>query len=197
MWNEEEIVNFSTFAWNFIDVYLIIVSVLLTEKFACINRKLRAETRLLSSTFWSEIWHAYNIIVELVERTNDLHGGTILISFFSNLYFICVQLLACFKTESSILDGLYLWFSLFFLIGRTLALCLFASRINDESIKPLHVLRSIHSDYFNVTMNRFQEQLMEGKVALSGLNLFSLTRKLILNVSLVTFKLIIFLTNFF
>jgi hypothetical protein len=142
----------------------------------------------LSSAFWNEIWHAYKIIVELVEHTNDLNGGTILISFFSNLYFICVQLLGCFKAESSILDGLYLWFSLIFLISRTLALCLFASRINDESTKPLHVLRSIHSDHFNVTMNRFQEQLMEGKVALSGY-LFSLTRKLILNVSQKKFQI--------
>jgi gustatory receptor len=174
----------STFAWNFTDVYLIIVSALLTEKFACINRKLRVENRLIfSPTFWNEIWDAYKINVELVDETNNLHGATILISFFSNLYFICVQLLGCFKSESSILDGIYLWFSLFFLIARTLALCMFASKINDESMKPLEILRSINSDYFDVTMNRFQEHLMNGKVALTGLNLFYLTRKLILNVS--------------
>jgi len=173
----------STFAWNFIDVYLIIVSVLLTEKFACINRRLENNLSVHSSKFWNEIWCGYKICVELVDRTNQLNGGTILISFFSNLYFICVQLLGCFKSESSILDGLYLWFSLIFLIGRTLALCLFASEINDESLKPLQTLRSIHSDYFDITMNRFTEQLMNGKVALTGLNFFYLTRKLILSVS--------------
>lgn len=138
---------------------------------------------IYSQTFWSEIWHAYKINVELVHETNNLHGTTILISFFSNLYFICVQLLGCFKSESSILDGIYLWFSLFFLVGRTLALCMFASKINDESIKPLDILRSINCDYFDVTMNRFQEHLMNSKVALTGLNLFYLTRKLILSVS--------------
>lgn len=146
------------------------------------SRQLGSRT---SSSFWEEIWNAYKVNVELVEYTNDLHGGTILISFFSNLYFICVQLLGCFKSESSILDGLYLWFSLFFLIGRTLALCLYASKINDESMKPLDILRAIHSDHFNITMDRFQEHLMNGKVALTGLNLFSLTRKLILNVSFI------------
>lgn len=175
---------FSTFAWNFIDVYLIIISVLLTEKFACINRKLLDNRRNQLPTFWSEVWCGYKTCVELVDRTNELNGGTILISFFSNLYFICVQLLGCFKSESSILDGMYLWFSLTFLICRTLTLCLYASKINDESMKPLHTLRSIHSDYFDVTMHRFNEQLMGGKVALTGLNFFYLTRKLILSVSL-------------
>lgn len=139
--------------------------------------------RVKSPQFWNEIWTGYKIAVDLVERTNVMNGGTILISFFSNLYFICVQLLGCFKSDSSLVDGLYLWFSLIFLIGRTLAVCWFASRINDESQKPLHVLRSIHSDHFDITMKRFTEQLASGKVALTGMNFFYLTRKLILSVS--------------
>lgn len=173
----------SSLAGNFIDVYLIIISVLLTEKFSCINRKINKSHRVKSPQFWNEMWCAYKVSVDLVDRTNVLNGGTVLISFFSNLYFICVQLLGCFKSESSLLDGLYLWFSLTFLIGRTLAVCWFASQINDESKKPLQVLRSIHSDYYDVTMKRFTEQLVTEKVALSGMNFFYLTRKLILSVS--------------
>lgn len=110
----------SNFAWNFLDVYLIIISVLLTQKFSCINRRLQNNHRVRSSQFWNETWCAYKVSVDLVERTNELNGFTILISFFSNLYFICVQMLGCFKSETSLLDGLYLWFSLIFLIGRTL-----------------------------------------------------------------------------
>lgn len=199
-------IEISTFAWNFIDVYLMIISLLLTEKFSCVNRKLHNNHRIKSPQFWNEIWCSYKVSVDLVERTNELNGGTILISFFSNLYFICVQLLGCFKSESSLLDGLYLWFSLIFLIGRTMgekncsyssitqkaifhfrstAVCWFASQINDESRKPLQVLRSVHSDYFDVTMKRFTEQLVSGNVALSGMNFFYLTRKLILSVSYV------------
>lgn len=180
---------------------------LLTQKFSCINQKLQNNHRVRSSQFWNEIWCAYKVSVDLVERTNELNGGTILISFFSNLYFMCVQLLGCFKSEMSLLDGLYLWFSLIFLIGRTLgiakinlkaikrlpisitftAVCWYASQINDESRKPLQVLWSVHSDYFDVTMKRFTEQLVTGKVALSGMNFFYLTRKLILSVSMKAF----------
>lgn len=187
--NSSSSLSKSTFAWNFTDVYLIIISLLLTEKFLQVNRRLQSHHRLRSSHFWNEIWGAYKVSVDLVEKTNKLNGGTILISFFSNLYFVCVQLLGCFKSESSLLDGLYLWFSLIFLICRTLAVCWFASQINDESRKPLQVLRSIHSDYFDVTMKRFTEQLMSDKVALSGMNFFYLTRKLILSVSNVKLKL--------
>jgi gustatory receptor len=173
----------STFAWNFIDVYLIVISILLTEKFSSINRRILNNPHIISPHFWSEIWSAYKISVDLVERTNELNGGTILISFFSNLFFICVQLLGSFKSSTSLVDGLYSWFSLLLLIGRTLAVCWFASKINDEAKKPLLVLRSIHSDHFDMTMKRFNEQLRTERVALSGMNFFHLTRKLILSVS--------------
>jgi gustatory receptor len=173
----------STFAWNFIDVYLIIISMLLTEKFSCINRRILKSPHIISPHFWNEIWSAYKISVDLVERTNELNGMSILISFFSNLFFICVQLLGSFKSSVSIVDGLYSWFSLLLLIGRTLAVCWFASKINDESKKPLLVLNSIHSDHFDMTMKRFNEQLRSQRVALSGMNFFYLTRKLILSVS--------------
>jgi gustatory receptor len=185
----------SYFAWNFVDIYLVIISILLTQNFVCINRKLHNNRRLKSPQFWNELWCAYKVSVDMVERTNKLNGGTILISFFSNLYFTCVQLLGCFKSEASLFDGLYLWFSLIFLIGRTLAVCWYASQINDESKKPLNVLRSIHSDYFDVTMKRFTEQLVSGKVALSGMNFFYLTRKLILSVSFLD-RIVNFLPNF-
>lgn len=102
---------------------------LLTQKFSCINEKLQNNHRVRSSQFWNEIWCAYKVSVDLVERTNELNGGTILISFFSNLYFICVQLLGCFKSEMSLLDGLYLWFSLIFLIGRTLGIAKLALKL--------------------------------------------------------------------
>ncbi|CRK99527.1 CLUMA_CG012846, isoform A [Clunio marinus] len=185
---------FNIFAWNFIDAYLIIISVLLTENFTCINRKLNTNnTRIKSSQFWNDAWAAYKVSVNLVEETNDLNGGTILISFFSNLYFVCVQLLGCFKSESTFVDGLHLWLSLIFLIGRTLAVCWFASQINDESMKPLHILRSVQSDYFDITMKRFSEHLATYSVALSGMNFFQLTRKLILSISgtVVTYELVL------
>lgn len=94
------ILNFllnSAFAWNFTDVYLIVMSILLTEKFNCINQKLLNNLKLKSTQFWEEQWCAYKIVCSLVDKVNELNGGTILISFFSNLYFICVQLLNCFK----------------------------------------------------------------------------------------------------
>lgn len=87
----------SAFAWNFTDVYLIVMSILLTEKFNCINQKLLNNPKLKSTQFWEEQWCAYKIVCSLVDKVNELNGGTILISFFNNLYFICVQLLNCFK----------------------------------------------------------------------------------------------------
>lgn len=80
------------------------MSILLTEKFNCINQKLLNNPKLKSTQFWEEQWCAYKIVCSLVDKVNELNGGTILISFFNNLYFICVQLLNCFKYHKNSLN---------------------------------------------------------------------------------------------
>lgn len=44
---------------------------------------------------------------------------------------------------SSFAQGFYFWFSLIYLIIRTLAVSLFSAEINDESKRPVEALRAI------------------------------------------------------
>lgn len=82
----------------------------------------------------------------------------------------------------SFMNKLYFWFSLAFLITRTVAVSLFASYIHDESKKPIHVLRAIPRYSWCKEAFRFSEEVVNETVALSGLKFFFLTRKLILTV---------------
>jgi len=43
----------------------------------------------------------------------------------------------------SLAHTVYFWFSMVFLIGRTLAVSLYSAQINDESKKPVEFLRSV------------------------------------------------------
>lgn len=83
----------------------------------------------------------------------------------------------------SIAHAMYFWFSLFFLIFRTLALSLFAASIHDESKKPIEVLRAVPHYSWCLEVRRFCEEVVNSTVALSGMRFFFLTRKLILSVS--------------
>lgn len=93
-----QVINtFCTFAWNYVDIHLMVISFMLTEKFKLMNNKLESQITVKSQKFWNELFTGFRIMAELIEKVNDVYGGIILLSFFSNLYFICVQLLLCLK----------------------------------------------------------------------------------------------------
>lgn len=88
-----------------------------------------------------------------------------------------------FRQMPSFAHAVYFWFSLIFLIARTLAVSLYPAKIYEESKKPIHVLRSVSHDSWCVEVQRFTEEVVNGTVALSGMQFFYLTRPLILSVS--------------
>lgn len=91
----------------------------------------------------------------------------------------------------SLAHAVYFWFSLFFLIARTLALSLYAASIHDESKKPIEVLRAVPHDSWYTEVKRFGEEVINNTVALSGMRFFFLTRKLILSVSYLNDSIVI------
>lgn len=82
----------------------------------------------------------------------------------------------------SMVEAVYFWFSLIFLITRTLAVSLYASAIHEESKKSAKALRAIPSNSWCLEAQRFLEEVVNNRVALSGMRFFFLTRKLILSV---------------
>ena len=118
---------------------------------------------------------------------------------------------------SSFAKGFYFWFSLIYLIVRTLAVSLYSAEINDESKRPVEFLRAIPreswclevsasywydtflSDRWNLKIKRFTEEVNYDVVALSGKKFFFLTRRLVLSVAgtIITYELVLiqFQTN--
>lgn len=70
-----------------------------------------------------------------------------------------------------------------YLIGRTLAVSLYSASINDESKKPLEVFRAVSRHEWGVEVKRFNEEVANDMIALSGMKFFYLTRKLVLSVA--------------
>lgn len=88
----------------------------------------------------------------------------------------------------SLVHAVYFWFSLIFLITRTLAVSLYSAEIHEESKKPIEILRSVPHGSWYIQVQRFAEEVVHGMVALTGMQFFYLTRPLILNVKLYTFR---------
>lgn len=78
---------------------------------------------------------------------------------------------------------IYFWFSLIFLIIRTFIVSLSAARVNDESREPIWILRAISSDSWETESKRLYNEIINNFIALSGMQFFFLTRKLILTMA--------------
>lgn len=89
---------------------------------------------------------------------------------------------------------IYFWYSLIFLIVRAFAVSILIARINDESEKPIKILRTVPSHLWDAEAKRFFYDILSSKqVALSGMEFFYVTRKLILSVvgTIVTYELVL------
>jgi gustatory receptor len=117
---------------------------------------------------------------------------------------------------TSFAKGLYFWFSLIYLIIRTLAVSLYSAEINDESKRPVEYLRAIPREswclevsdcpffvvfltFLTLKIKRFTEEVNYDVIALSGKKFFFLTRRLVLSVAgtIITYELVLiqFKTN--
>ncbi|KAH8386167.1 hypothetical protein KR200_002103 [Drosophila serrata] len=201
MWGKFQNV-YSTFIWNYMDLFVMIVSIGLASKFRQLNDDLRnfkgMVTRIdsyyyypknndylqnMPPTYWSERRIQYRNICILCDKMDDAISLITMVSFSNNLYFICVQLLRSLNTMPSVAHAVYFYFSLIFLIGRTLAVSLYSSSVHDESRLTLRYLRCVPKESWCPEVKRFTEEVISDEVALTGMKFFHLTRKLVLSVS--------------
>ncbi|XP_055373552.1 uncharacterized protein LOC129606930 [Condylostylus longicornis] len=185
---------FLTFGWNFMDAFIMIISVGLKARFKQINDNLeRYRGQAMSNEFWSNYRNYYRNACSLCEKVDNAISFIMMASFSNNLYFICVQLLKSLNKMPSFAHGLYFYFSLGFLIGRTLAVSLTAASINVESKKPLEIFRSVPKDSWVSEVKRFTDDVNQGLVALSGMKFFYITKTLVLTIAgtIVTYELVL------
>ncbi|EDX09147.1 GD13804 [Drosophila simulans] len=163
---------YSTFIWNYMDMFVMIN---------------------MAPTYWSERRIQYRNICILCDKMDDAISLITMVSFSNNLYFICVQLLRSLNTMPSVAHAVYFYFSLIFLIGRTLAVSLYSSSVHDESRLTLRYLRCVPKESWCPEVKRFTEEVISDEVALSGMKFFHLTRKLVLSVAgtIVTYELVL------
>ncbi|GAB0087185.1 hypothetical protein DMENIID0001_014650 [Sergentomyia squamirostris] len=118
----------------------------------------------------------------------------ILLSCASNLYSICLQLFNSFNNNySDILSTVYFWFSLSFIVCRTICALLCAASINEATKTPLRTIRNVSTKYWSTEISRFAYTITKDTIALTGRRFFYLTKGLVLAMAgtVVTYELIV------
>ncbi|XP_050540082.1 gustatory receptor for sugar taste 64f [Daktulosphaira vitifoliae] len=183
-----------TCAWNFMDLFIIILSCALADRFKQLNQRLAlVKGKVLPSTYWRKSRETYNLLASLTRDFDEFLSPVILLSFANNLYFICLQLFNSLKPMHNVWEALYFVYSFSYLVGRTCAVSLYAASINDESKIPKYVLFSVPSESYCVEVSRFITQVTSDELALTGYRFFSVTRTLMLTVAgtIVTYEIVL------
>ncbi|XP_043675727.1 gustatory receptor for sugar taste 64a-like isoform X2 [Vespula pensylvanica] len=190
----------ATFVWNFTDLFVMLISTGLAERYKTLNKRLFVTAKKNANTIdWCEFRNDYALLSSLVKKVDNDISPIILLSFANNLYFICLQLLNGLSGPEAgdILSNLYFFSSFAFLILRTCAVTLLTARINDQSKTVLPLLYSCSSSTYNIETQRLQYQLTTDDISLTGLRFFSITRNFMLALAgaIVTYEVVLLQFN--
>ncbi|XP_008186707.1 gustatory receptor for sugar taste 64f-like isoform X1 [Acyrthosiphon pisum] len=187
-----------SFAWNFMDLLIIVLACALTDKFKQLNQKLDSvRGKVLPSMYWRKSRETYNVLASLTHDFDEFLSPLILLSFGHNLYFICLQLLNSLKPMHSSWEALCFAFLFTYLVGRTCVVSLYVASINDQSKKPKTVLFSVPAECYGVEVERFLMQVTADELSFTGCNFFSVTRTFMLTVAgtIVTYEIVLIQFN--
>jgi gustatory receptor len=94
-----EIMNTSfTFGWNYMELFVMMVSLGLSTRFQQVNARLKTfRGKVIAEYRWARIREDYSALCNLVEIIDYDLRYLILLSNLNNLYFICYQLLNIFE----------------------------------------------------------------------------------------------------
>ncbi|XP_029177346.1 gustatory receptor for sugar taste 64f-like isoform X2 [Nylanderia fulva] len=184
----------STFSWNFVDLFLSLLSMALADQFRQLNSRLYSvRGKAMPDWWWAEARSDYNHLATLTRRVDSHISTIVLLSFAIDLYFICIQLLFSFNPIRGLVRKIYFCFSFGFLLARTTAVSLYAASIHDESLLPAPILYSVSGSSYSSEVSRFLTQVTTDNISLTGMKFFSVTRSLVLTIAgtIVTYELVL------
>lgn len=173
----------NTITWTFIDLFIMLVSISLAYRYQQIaDRITRIQLQSMPNAFWTEIRLHYTSLTELVTFMDTQLANFVLLSCATDVAFTCYLLFFSFGEIADSTNAVYFYFSIIFIISRTLSTLFFAATINDCASKPYHLLRNIPYAGYGTEVERFEHQLRKESVTLTGRGLFGITRIMILSV---------------
>ncbi|CAG9805826.1 unnamed protein product [Chironomus riparius] len=191
-----EYFNFSlTFWWNYLDLFIILTSMALSELFEKIVYRMEClKTVSLSDTTWAELREHHVEVSDLVVHVNKVFGTAFILACCNDGYFILIQMLNITTSLPFLISVIYFWFSLLYLIARATVMITFAAKVYENAREPLSIIRGISSDAWCAELQRFFDQIKFESYSnsLSGKNFFFMNKRLLFSIAgaLVTYELV-------
>ncbi|KDR11636.1 hypothetical protein L798_13962 [Zootermopsis nevadensis] len=182
------------FAWTYMDLFIVLMSIALADRFEQLNRCLQSiHGKHVPPRFWHHMHKDYNTLSSLVKTVDSCITKMVFLSFANNLYTVCIQLLNSLHPPQNAVQMVYFCLSLGYVLLRMIVVSLSAASVNEQSCQVRNILYSIPATSFSVEVQRFLHQATTKDIALTGLNLFSVRRTLLLTVAgtIVTYEIVL------
>ncbi|XP_070501293.1 gustatory receptor for sugar taste 64a-like [Chironomus tepperi] len=184
-----------TFWWNYLDLFIMLISIALSELFERIVYRMEClKTVPLNESIWAEIREHHVYVSDLVVEVNKMFGTAFIIACCNDGYFILIQMLNITTSLPFLISAIYFWFSLIYLMTRATIMITFASKVYENAREPLSIIRGIPTDVWCSELQRFFDQikLESNSNSLSGKNFFFINKRLLFSIAgaLVTYELV-------
>lgn len=135
----------------------------------------------------------YRNIIMLCDLVDNSICSITLVSFSNNFFYICIVFLEVFDPAPTRLHSFSYWFSLCYLLIKSYFVSVYCSRVNEESLVPLDILRCVPRESWHQELQRFMNEIKNRQIGLSGMKFFYITKGLILTVagSIFTYDLVL------
>ncbi|XP_044001646.1 gustatory receptor 5a for trehalose-like [Aphidius gifuensis] len=189
---------YPAYIWNFTDIFIILVSLGLAERYKHLNKfAIASSTFNNHENYWNQLRINYSILSNLVKETDNVLSPLIFLSIGHNFFFICLQLfIGVSDSNESDIVKIYRPFSFVFIVMRTIGVLFSAAKINDHSKNILPIIYQCPRSKYNNETYRLQCQLTSDEIALTGMSFFSITKGFILTVAGAIFTYEIILLQF-
>ncbi|CAG9805823.1 unnamed protein product [Chironomus riparius] len=189
-------ITLMAFGWNFVDYFIISISLGLSTRFNQLNRRLiHATSNQMSRKFWLDIRVHYTNLVDLLHFIDRKIALLILISMLQKLFLIATKVFEAIRYADRpfLINHIYFYFYLFFMVFRTLMMLSTCSNIHIEAQKPLISIRNAPVRCWGDDIKRLSDLISFENISLTGCGFFLITRQLILTMTgtIVTFELVL------
>ncbi|KAL7038081.1 hypothetical protein ACKWTF_009446 [Chironomus riparius] len=187
------------FAWNFSDIFVLILSIGVKFRFDQFNQHFESVTkdkRLMTPENFRNMRIHYYQLVDLIYFIDSKISFLILLSLAHNMLVLIIKIFSALNpTRYYFLDDLYFWFYIFFLTLRIFSTLLSCSRIHDAATDTINYIRLIPSNYWTIDLKRLSDTISVEAPTLtfSGQKFFYITKTMMLAMvgAIVTFELVL------